>query len=316
MGPELSVGSWEHPAACGFWDPGATQPVPCLSLSSNWTLSQPGRIPQLHRSPGEWWLHPQSPGAAVVAAERETLWGSAAERCPGCRGGHSEGSRWWPAGLMALQRLPGWCLIPQGCLCGACGWLCALALLPKLRQWLSPPSGSPGDTVGCHVLLLPSCAGTAARCYSGHPQVPPLGVQVLCGLCVPLQWHSDSDQGTAASGQPWSPLSPLCCPSRASLCCWLLLGELQCPSTGMLHMGLESHWWDMSCVPIPVPLSLHRAILLSPAWLPRPRAPKDNRITSPPTAGGREVSFQQTQADASAKDFPSSYQQEFGKGCV
>lgn len=38
-------------------------------------LSQPGALPQLHRSPGEWWLHPQSPGAAVVAAQCVTLWG-------------------------------------------------------------------------------------------------------------------------------------------------------------------------------------------------------------------------------------------------
>lgn len=201
--------------------------MPCLSVSSNWTLSQPGRIPQLHRSPGEWWLHPQSPGAAVVAAERETLWGSAAERCPGCRGGHREGSRWRPAGLMALQRLPRWCLIPQGCLCGVCGWLCALVCSQSSGSGCPLPVGHLGTlcpvAARCHVLPPPSSAGTAARCYSGHPQVPSLGVQVLC---VPLQWHSDSDQGTAASGQPWPPLSPLCCSSRASLCCWLLLGEL------------------------------------------------------------------------------------------
>lgn len=34
-------------------------------------------------------------------------------------------------------------------------------------------------------------------------------------------------------------------------------------------MGLESHWWDMSCVPIPVAMSLHRAILPEPSLAPQ-----------------------------------------------
>lgn len=80
--PQRTHTDWEHPAARGFWDPGAS-PACALPLSvlREWpqpaprALSQPGALPRLHRSPGEWWLHPQTPGAAVVAAVCVTLWG-------------------------------------------------------------------------------------------------------------------------------------------------------------------------------------------------------------------------------------------------
>lgn len=154
-------------------------------------------------------------------------------------------------------------------------------------------------------------------------RVPSRGVQVLYGLCVPLQWDSGSDSDSACQGSSdlhGPGLSPLCCSPGASHCCWQLLGKLQHSGTGMLHVGLGSHWWDMSCVPIPVAMSLTKAACAQPGS-PDPvhypgSPPKDNGIASSLPAGGREVNFQQTQADASAKDFPSSYQQEFGKGCV
>ena len=86
-------------------------------------------------------------------------------------------------------------------------------------------------------------------------------------------------------------------------------------------MGMESHGCDMACVSIPVAVSLVQGYPRLALCLPQPSSPcaldaAPCQRATPPPADRRGVNFQQTQADTSAKDFLSSYQQEFGEGCV
>lgn len=223
--------------------------------------------------------------------------------------------------------------------------------LAKAPQLVPPPSGQPLWALGLAlVVAVPSLwvtwghsarwlQGAVSSCLlplqghlpgviwvqhkdSGSSQgtVPSLGVQALCGLCVPLQWDSDSGQGPAASQGSHGPsLSPLCCSSRASCRCWgscSILALARCTrgwgTTAGTPVVSPSPWqcpWHGAVLPVPS---------LAPQTLGTMQGALQRMVELPPH---RQPVGEKSASNKHRQTPPPEISQEigiwgFGKGCV